>query len=204
MRKLCLTILTVCLLAVMTVSASAQTKIVSVDMKKLFDSYWKTKQAQSALESRLTELRKEIKDMTDGLEKTQNEYKQLLDQATDQAISPDEREKRKQSAGDKAKEMSNSKIALDQFQRQAEAQLADQKQRMSSNITTEIRNVVTAQAKASGATVVLNANITDIIVFTDPATDITDNVLKQLNAGAPIDVTKPAAGLPLNISTKAP
>ena len=75
---------------------------------------------------------------------------------------------------------------------------------MSSNITTEIRNVVTAQAKASGATVVLNANITDIIVFTDPATDITDNVLKQLNAGAPIDVTKPVAGLPLNISTKAP
>ena len=204
MKKLHLTILTVALLAVMTISASAQTKIVSVDMKKLFDGYWKTKQAQSALESRLTELRKEIKDMTDGLEKTQNEYKQLLDQATDQAISPDEREKRKQSAGDKAKEMSNSKIALEQFQRQAEAQLADQKQRMSSNITTEIRNVVTAQAKASGATVVLNANITDIIVFTDPATDITDNVLKQLNAGAPIDVTKPVAGLPLNISTKAP
>ena len=204
MKKLHLTILTVALLAVMTVSASAQSKIVSVDMKKLFDGYWKTKQAQSALESRLTELRKEIKDMTDGLEKTQNEYKQLLDQATDQAISPDEREKRKQSAGDKAKEMSNSKIALDQFQRQAEAQLADQKQRMSSNITTEIRNVVTAQAKASGATVVLNANITDIIVFTDPGTDITDNVLKQLNAGAPIDVIKPAAGLPLNISTKAP
>ena len=204
MKKLYLTILTVCLLAVMTVSASAQTKIVSVDMKKLFDGYWKTKQAQSALESRLIELRKEIKEMTDGLEKTQNEYKQLLDQATDQAISPDEREKRKQSAGDKAKEMSNSKIALDQFQRQAEAQLADQKQRMSGNITTEIRKVVADQAKATGATVVLNANITDIIVFTDPSTDITENVLKQLNAGAPIDVTKPATGMPLNISTKAP
>lgn len=204
MKKLHLTILTVALLAVMTISASAQTKIVSVDMKKLFDGYWKTKQAQSALETRLVELRKEIKEMTDGLEKTQNEYKQLLDQATDQAISADEREKRKQAAGDKAKEMSNSKIALDQFQRQAEAQLADQKQRMSSNITTEIRKVVADQAKASGATVVLNANITDIIVFTDPATDITENVLKQLNAGAPIDVTKPAAGLPLNISTKAP
>jgi len=204
MKKLHLTILTVCLLAVMTISASAQTKIASVDMKKLFDGYWKTKQAQSALETRLIELRKEIKEMTDGLEKTQNEYKQLLDQATDQAISADEREKRKQAAGDKAKEMSNSKIALDQFQRQAEAQLADQKQRMSSNITTEIRKVVSDQAKASGATVVLNANITDIIVFTDPSTDITENVLKQLNAGAPIDVTKPAAGLPLNISTKAP
>ena len=204
MKKLHLTILTVALLAVMTISASAQTKIVSVDMKKLFDGYWKTKQAQSALETRLVELRKEIKEMTDGLEKTQNEYKQLLDQATDQAISADEREKRKQAAGDKAKEMSNSKIALDQFQRQAEAQLADQKQRMSSNITTEIRKVVADQAKASGATVVLNANITDIIVFTDPATDITENVLKELNAGAPIDVTKPAAGLPLNISTKAP
>ncbi len=202
MKKLQLTILTFTLLAAMAFSANAQTKTASVDMKKLFEGYWKTKQAQTALENRKVELRKEIKDMTDNLEKSQAEYKQLLDQAMDQAISADEREKRKHSAGDKAKEMSNSKIALEQFQRQAEAQLADQSQRMSGNIVTEIRKAVADKAKAGGYTTVLNANTTEIVVYVEPGIDITESVLKQLNAGAPVDVTKPA--LPLNISTKAP
>ena len=202
MKKLQLTILTFSLLAVMTITANAQTKTASVDMKKLFDGYWKTKQAQTALENRKVELRKEIKDMTDNLDKSQTEYKKLLDQAMDQAISADEREKRKQSAGDKAKEMSNSKAALEQFQRQAEAQLADQSQRMSGNIVTEIRKAVADKAKAGGYAVVLNANTAEIVVYVESSIDITENVLKQLNAGAPVDAIKPA--LPLNISTKAP
>ena len=202
MKKLQLTILTFTLLAVMAFAANAQTKTASVDMKKLFDGYWKTKQAQTALENRKIELRKDIKDMTDNLEKSQTEYKKLLDEAMDQAISTDEREKRKQAAGDKAKEMSNAKIALDQFQRQAEAQLADQSQRMSGNIVTEIRKAVADNAKAGNYTVVLNANTAEVVVYVEPGIDITESVLKQLNAGAPVDVTKPA--LPLNISTKAP
>ena len=202
MKKLQLTILTFTLLAIMACSANAQTKTASVDMKKLFDGYWKTKQAQTALENRKIELRKDIKDMTDNLEKSQTEYKKLLDEAMDQAISTDEREKRKLAAGDKAKEMSNAKIALDQFQRQAEAQLADQSQRMSGNIVTEIRKAVADNAKAGNYTIVLNANTAEVVVYVEPGIDITESVLKQLNAGAPVDVTKPA--LPLNISTKAP
>ena len=202
MKKLQLTILTFTLLAIMACSANAQTKTASVDMKKLFDGYWKTKQAQTALENRKIELRKDIKDMTDNLEKSQTEYKKLLDEAMDQAISTDEREKRKPAAGDKAKEMSNAKIALDQFQRQAEAQLADQSQRMSGNIVTEIRKAVADNAKAGNYTIVLNANTAEVVVYVEPGIDITESVLKQLNAGAPVDVTKPA--LPLNISTKAP
>ncbi len=53
------------LLAATALSASAQTKLATVDMKKIFNAYWKTKQATSALENRKTELRKEIKDMAD-------------------------------------------------------------------------------------------------------------------------------------------
>jgi outer membrane protein len=203
MKKLYLTILTAALLAATAVSATAQTKVASVDMKKLFDGYWKTKQSQAILESSKAELRKEIKDMADGLEKTQTEYKQLLDQANDQAISADERDKRKQAAGDKAKELNNSKAALEQFQRQAEAQLADKSQRMSGNIVTEIRKAVADKAKAGGYSTVLNAAAAEVVVFSDPGTDITDPVLAQLNAGAPIDVIKPA-GLPLTISTNLP
>jgi len=205
MKNLRLTLLTVVLLAATAFSATAQTKVANVDMKKIFNGYWKTKQASTALENRKSELRKEIKDMADGLDKAQNDYKQLLDQSNDQAISTDEREKRKEAAISKAKEINNSKVALEQFQRQAEAQLADQSQRMSGNLVTEIQKAVADKAKAGGYTLVLNSATTEVVVYADNQADITDAVLSQLNAGAPIDVTsKPATSLPFSISTNAP
>ena len=204
MKKLYLTILPATLLAATAFSATAQTKVASVDMKKLFDGYWKTKQAQSALESRKLELRKEIKDMTEGLEKTQTEYKQLLDQANDQSISDAERDKRKQAAGDKAKELNTAKVALEQFQRQAEAQLADQSQRMSGNLVTEIQKAVADKAKAGGYTLVLNSATSEVVVYSDPQTDITDAVLAQLKLSEPIDFSKPSGGVPLNLRTNLP
>src|SRR5579872_5240895 len=114
MKNLRLILSTVVLLAAMTLSAAAQTKVATVDMKKIFNGYWKTKTATASLESRKTELRKEMKDMTDSLEKAQTDYKQLLDQANDQAISTDERDKRKQAAADKAKEINTTTSTLKQ------------------------------------------------------------------------------------------
>ncbi len=204
MKNLRLTLLTVVLLAATAFSAAAQTKVATVDMKKIFNSYWKTKQATTALENRKTELRKEIKDMADGLDKAQTDYKQLLDQSNDQAISADEREKRKQAAGNKAKEINSSKVALEQFQRQAEAQLADQSQRMSGNLVAEIQKAVSDKAKVGGYTIVLNSATTEVVVYSDAQADITDAVLAQLKFSEPIDFAKPAGGVPLNVSTNLP
>jgi len=197
MKNLRVMFLTVILLSAMSFSAAAQTKVATVDMKKIFNTYWKTKQATAALENRKIELRKEMKDMTDGLEKAQADYKQLLDQA----ISADERDKRKQAAANKLKEMTSTKSTLDQFQRQAEAQLADESQRMSGNLVVEIQKAVADKAKAGGYTVVLNASNTEAFIYTSPDADITDAVLAQLNAGAPIDLSKPMGGVPLNLNT---
>jgi outer membrane protein len=202
MKNLRYTLLTVVLLVATAVSASAQTKVATVDMKKLFNGYYKTKLAQASLETRKTELRKEIKDMADGLDKAQADYKQMVDQASDPSISADERDKRKQATADKAKEISNSRAAIDQFQRQAEAQLADQSQRMSTDIVGEIQKAVADKARAGGFSLVMNNASTEVVIFAGADTDITPSVLAQLNAGAPIDVTTPATtGVPLNIST---
>jgi len=205
MKKFLKALLITTVLVATAVSASAQTKIATVDIKKLFNGYYKTKLAQAALDNRKSELGKEIKDMIADLKKVEANYKQLLDQANDQGISADEREKRKQAAADKAKEMANARAAIEQFQRQADAQLADQSTRMSSNVLTEIQKAVADKAKAGGYNVVLNVNNIESVVYASPDCDITPGVLAQLNAGAPIDVTAPATtGAPLNISTNMP
>ena len=206
MKHLRYTILTIALLAATVVSASAQTKVATVDMKKLFNGYYKTRLAQTSLESRKTELRKEIKDMADGLDKAQADYKKLLDQASDPALSADERDKRKQASLDKAKEINSSRAAIEQFQRQAEAQLADQSQRMSGNLVGEIQKAVAEKAKAGGFSVVLNSAAVETVVFANNDNDLTASVLAQINAGAPIDMPPPTSstGLPMTISTNMP
>ncbi len=195
-------IIVAALLAVVT-SASAQSKIASVDMKKLFNGYYKTKMAQTAMDKEKVDLRKELKDMADGLEKARADYKQLLSQANDQAITSDEREKRKASATEKAKDVNGRQVAFEQYQRQAESQLSDKSQRIVGNLVLEIQKVVADKAKAGGYTLVVNSAANDALIYTAPESDITAAVITQLNVGAPLDFNKSATGL-LNAKTNAP
>ena len=197
MKMLRTTILTTLLLAVLSVPALAQSKIASVDMEKLFKGYWKTKQAEAALNKRVADLQKEIKDMADGLDKAQTDYSRLLDQANDQALSAEERVKRKQAAADKLKDINNSRAAIDQFNRQAQSQVMDQRQRMTANLVSEIQKAVGEMAKTGGYTLVVNSAVTEAVVYSS-GDDLTDAVLKQLNAGAPVDVTPPMSVTPIS------
>jgi len=171
------------LMAFLSGSALAQTKIATVDLKKLFDNYYKTKLAQAAIQERATQFDQDEKGMKGDLKKSSDDYQQLLQQADDQALAAAERD-------------------MDQFDRQAQVTLGEQRQRMRENILTEIKAVVTTKAKAGGYTLVFDTaaetvNGTMTIVYTSGDNDLTDAVLSQLNAGAPIDVTKPATMFPL-------
>ena len=201
MKNLRLLIVTAALMAV-ALSASAQSKIASVDMKKIFNNYYKTKLAQAVIDKEKTDLSKDIKDMSEALTKARADYKQTLDQANDQAISADERDKRKLAAAEKAKDVNSKQVAIEQYSRQAEAQLSDKSQRMISNLVTEIQKAAADKAKAGGYALVVNSANSEAYVYVSTETDITEAVLAQLNAGAPIDVTKPAGSL--NLSTNAP
>src|SRR5208282_4669722 len=196
MKMLRTTISTFLLLAALSVPALAQTKIATVDMEKLFKGYWKTKQAEVALNKRVADLQKEIRDMADSLDKAQADYSQLLDQANDQALSTEERAKRRQAAADKLKEINNSKAGIDQYNRQAQSQVLDQRQRMTANLVSEIQKTVGDKAKAGGYTLVVNSAVTDAVVYSS-GDDLTDAVLKQLNVNAPIDLPQSSDVVPI-------
>src|ERR1041384_2143118 len=83
--------------------AQAQTRIATIDGKKVTNGYWKTKEALNALKDRREDLLKEIKNLTEDIKKGEEEYKKLLEDANDQAISTEEREKRKKAAETKLK-----------------------------------------------------------------------------------------------------
>jgi Skp family chaperone for outer membrane proteins len=134
-----------------------------------------------------------------------------MEQANDQALSADQRDKRKQAAAEKLKQLQDSKAAIDQFERQAQVTLSEQGQRMRENILVEIKAAVTAKAKAAGYSLVIDAaaetaNATTAVLYSSGENDMTDDVLKKLNEGAPIDVTKPVAStaVPSLVGTNSP
>jgi outer membrane protein len=198
MRNILRTVLPALLLMTfLSGSALAQQKIGTVDLRKLFDNYWKTKTAQTAIQERASQLDKDDKSMKDDLKKDSDSYQKLLLQVNDEGISSAERERRKQAADDKLKQLQGSKTAIEQFERQAQSTLGEQRQRMRENILGEIKTAVNTKAKSEGYALVLDSaaetvNGTLTVVYNNGENDLTDAILSQLNAGAPIDVSKPA------------
>jgi len=196
------------------VSASAQTKIATVDLRKVFDGYWKTKQADSALKERASDMEKEHKNMLDDYKKAREEYQTLVTNAADQAVSAEERDKRKRAAEDKLKYLKDQEDTITQYERQARNTLDEQRRRMRDNILGEIRTIINAKAKTGSFSLVVDVasesfNNTPVVLFTNNENDMTDDVLKQLNATAPADAgktepkaEKPAAPEKKNSETK--
>jgi len=183
------------LMAALGSSAWAQGRIATIDLRKVFDSYWKTKQADATLKDRAAEMEKEYKNMMGDWKKAKEDYQGLLAGANDQAVSVDEREKRKRSAEEKFKYIKDTEDTMVQYEKQARATLEEQKRRMRDNILGEIRTLLNAKAKTSNYSLVVDtaaesANNTPIVLFTNNENDLTDAILTQLNATAPADNSK--------------
>ncbi|HWV99073.1 MAG TPA: OmpH family outer membrane protein [Candidatus Acidoferrum sp.] len=188
-------VLAVLLTALLSSSAWAQGRLATIDLKKVFESYWKTKQASATLDDRKKDMEKEDKNMLDDYKTKKDDYQSSLTAASDQNVSSGERDKRKKAAEDKLKQLKDLEDTIVQYERQARTTLVEQNQRMRNNILGEIRNVVTAKAKAGSFSLVIDtaaqsADATPIVLFTNNENDITAAVLDELNRTAPTDTPK--------------
>ncbi|HXE42348.1 MAG TPA: OmpH family outer membrane protein [Candidatus Baltobacteraceae bacterium] len=205
MRHILKIIFPVIVLAVLlNVSASAQTlKIATVDVGKVFTNYYKFKLAQANITDQQNRIMKDENDMVENLKKGDTEYKSLLASANDQALSADQRDKNKKSADAKLKELQDAKATLDEYDRSAKTRLTEQLQRVHDKLLDEIRAAIASKAKGGGYNMVFDSGAQSIggapmLVYNSGQTDLTDDVLKQLNIGAPIDfnTTTPAISPP--------
>ena len=170
--------------------AMAQNRIATIDLRKVFDNYWKRQEAEAALKKRGADLDKELQGFNDDYKKLQEEYGKLLDAANDQSVTTEEREKRKGVAEKKLLEIKTSQNTIQTFMDNAREQLDSQKKRMRDNILQDIRTAINAKAKSGGYSMVIDTasesfNQTPVILYTTGENDMTDAILAQLNVGAP-------------------
>jgi Skp family chaperone for outer membrane proteins len=162
------------------------------------------------LRDRAAEAEKQYKGWLDDYQKANEEYRKLVESANDQAVSSEEREKRKKSAESKLLELNELEKTLAQFKRETHARFEEQRRRMRDQIVREIRDLINSRARTAGFTLVLDTsaesiNAAPFILYSAGNQDLTEELLKQLNANAPpgvLDVPSKESSLTLPDQSK--
>jgi len=183
------------LAAFLALPAMAEQKIAILDLKKIFDEFYKTKIADAAIKEEAASLDKDRKSLTDQYQKLADDYKKALEDANNQAISFDEREKRKKAAEGKLIEINDIEQSIKQFDRTAKGNLEEKQSLARQKILKEIQTIVNNKAKAGGYALVVDSAAqamsgTSVVLYTNGQDDLTPSVLKELNANAPDDLPR--------------
>jgi outer membrane protein len=176
-------------------SAVAETKIGVVDLKKVFEGYWRTGQADKQLKDRKAEFDRMLGNLEEDYKKSNEELKKLVEAANDQAVSSQERDKRKLDVEKKVADIREQENSIRNYRDTAGRELNTQMTRLRESVLREIRGTVEEKSKSAGYQLVfdvaaVSGNNTPVILYTvlsGTEVDITDSVLKSLNANAPAD-----------------
>ena len=188
-------LLALALLVLTAVPLSAQTKIAVIDMKVVFDGYWKTKQASVTFEDRKKDYADQHQAMIDQYHSANEEYRKIRESANEAAISASEKDRRNKDGEEKLKDIQKLERDIRDHQKSMEGNLTETRFRLRRNILREIREIINTKAKTEGLTLVLDSaaegiNQTPVVLFSSGTNDITEDILSKLNEGAPVDAKK--------------
>jgi outer membrane protein len=176
-------------LALMPAKVSAQSvtiRIGTVDMKKVFESYYKTKDAESKINEARNNAKKELEDRMDQAKKLLEEVKKLDEDINRPELGKEAKEQKSKVRGEKAGELQTMDREIREFQSSREKQLQEQSVRMRGGIVDEINKVVTDKVKADGYDIVFDKsgpslNGVPILLYAKDSYDFTSDVVTALN-----------------------
>jgi Skp family chaperone for outer membrane proteins len=178
--------------AVPQTGRAADNKIATIDLKKVFDKYYKLALAQKAFEKEQGDMEKQLKSMVADATKAQDDWKKLRDAVDDSMISDTEKTARKTKADAKADEVKSYQSDLATYEQQAKDKLSLDQQRMMDVLMQDIQTAINAKARGAGFFMVVDTSArvanganTPIVLYSSGENDITDEIVKQLNAAAP-------------------
>lgn len=174
--------------------AQAQGKIAVVNLRVIFDGYYKRKLADAKIKERAGELDQELEGKLAKRKAAEETYNAAAASANDLSASKEERDRRKADADRKLVTVKDVEKEITTFRQQAEAILREQHVRMRSRVLEEINAEVEAKAKTDGYYLVIDKdadsrNDTKVIPYHNGEHDITDFILRKLNAGAPANLS---------------
>ena len=198
-------ILTLVAAVLSSAAASAQNiKVGTVDMKKVFESYYKTKEAEAKINESRNGAKKDLEDRMDLAKKVLDEIKKIDEELQKPELSKESKDQKAKLRTEKATDLQGMDKEIREFQQQREKQLQEQSVRMRAGIVDDINKIVAERVKAENYDIVLDKsgpslNGVPVVLFARDTYDFTDAVVTALNKNKgkePAPQTKPAADKP--------
>ena len=198
--------------------AKAQLKIGTVDVQKVFNAYYKTKDANDKLKEAEKAYKDELDSRMDSYKKTFDAINKLNDEINKPDLSGAAKDQKSQERDSKINEAKGLEKEIGEFRQTREKQLQDQFRRMRDGIVEEIMRVVNDQVKAQNYDLVLDKsgasanNAVGVVLYSRDSYDFSDPVISKLNANQPTSTPaaateqekKPAAGTSTPATTTKP
>ena len=171
--------------------AKAELKVGTVDMSRIFQDYYKTKEAESRMnESRLS-AKKEMDERIEARSKVLEEINALNRDMEKPELSSTLREQKNKLRDDKIAEVRNLDREVNEFKTTRERHLNEMATRMRNGIVEDIMRVVNERVKAGGYDLVLDKSgpslsSVPIVLFSKESFDFTADAVAALNKAKPV------------------
>ena len=180
-----------------TVSAQ-QLKIGTVDMKKVFESYHKTKDAEAKINEARNNAKKELEDRLDIQKKAMDDLQKMNTEIENPALSKEAKEAKTKTRDEKIAELRTMDRENSEFRANREKQLQEQSVRMRAGIVEEINKIVDAKVKAESFDLVFDRsgpslNGVPVVLFARDSYDFTTDIVTALNKNKGKDTSESAA-----------
>ena len=192
-------ILTLVLAMLGASSASAQQlKIGTVDMKKVFESYYKTKDAEAKINEARNNAKKELEERLDLQKKAMEDVQKMNTEIENAALSKEAKETKTKGRDEKIAELRTMDRENSEFRTKREKQLQEQSVRMRAGIVEEINKIVDAKVKAESFDLVFDKsgpslNGVPIVLYSRDAYEFTNDVVAALNKNKGKETSEAAA-----------
>lgn len=191
--------------AMLAAQAQPALKVMTVDMAKLYDNHWKTLEQNAKIQADEAKAQDEVAKMNKEGQAIVDEFKALQEQGNNPTASAEAKARAQGDAQKKYEDIQRKQQEIQGFVQNTRNSLGQRLGTFRALMLEELSKLAVDTAKRKGATVLLEksgqTHITiSNILYSDPAYDITDEVMKEINkdrpAGAPTAAPAPAAAAP--------
>ncbi|MBM3862148.1 MAG: OmpH family outer membrane protein [Verrucomicrobia bacterium] len=172
-------------------------RIVTVDLKRIFNGYYKTDFCNAKWEEQRVVYKKELDELDAQHRKLNDDLAKLQEDMEKPEYTEEVKAQKRKLVKDKLDEIAAKKNEIQEAGRRHSETLRQTMLRMRAGIIKEIQEVIAKEARDLGYLYVFDksgetGNLVPAIVYSQDSLDITEDILKVLNKNAPKPAAEPA------------
>jgi len=176
---------------VTAMAGAADLKMAVVDTARILKEYYKTDLAEAHIQQQLDDFTAERDKLMAQHKKMKQEFETLRAEAQNKALTEEAREKKKELAEEKLTGVIEFENTIRDKAASRKKEVEGESRKIQGELAKSIKAAVEACSKKGGYTLVLAdggllGNGLESVLYVDPKMDITDEVLKILNADKPV------------------